>query len=202
MNVATRPFLSTVVDSLMAGIVVSDAFVGAPLVGNNSLGSRKGLGPDKPVKGMPSVVINDLENNVSATLDSTRHDGLVAFVSMSLTPYLPTDISLIHFNGAREGLAVGLGHGCSYPVAKIPRCLIGDIEQPLHLVGGDALLGFHHDGDSQEPLLEREFGIMEDGTSQYGETVITCTTMVLSAGCLPYLYAPTASAGKTIGPAK
>src|SRR5919106_3271121 len=80
MDMPPYPFLCSMIDALVSSVAICDAFVGGPFVGNDTLGSGKGIVFDEPMQGMASVVVYDLQDYISTSLDRPGHNSLVAFV--------------------------------------------------------------------------------------------------------------------------
>ena len=171
VDFAAHPFFGGVVDGLMAGVLVSDAVVRCPIVGEVGFGlvCRELL--NKAVQTLPVSPMHQFENNLPTTLDSTDHDGFVAFVPASLTLSLATDKGLVDFDDAFEGHGVGVSHGGPDTMAEIPRRPISNGQRSLKLECGDALLGFYHEIDGQHPLSERQVGVMKHGACRNRERV-------------------------------
>ncbi|MEO7860376.1 MAG: hypothetical protein ABIU05_08005 [Nitrospirales bacterium] len=67
-------------------------------------------------------------------------------------------------------------------MAEIPGCFVGDIQNPLHLIGRNAFFGFNHHVNNGKPFMKREMGVMEDCASGYREPASTGVTIKLTAG--------------------
>ena len=126
---------------------------------------------DKPVERSPVNTVDDFEDYLALSLDRADHCGLVTFIATAIPSCLATNPRLIDFYDAFEGERIGISHGGTYAMAEIPSGFVGDAQDSLKLLGADTLLGFHHEQYSHEPLTEREFGIMENGSSKNGELV-------------------------------
>ena len=75
----------------------------------------------------------------------------------------------------RPDIFVGSGgafrYRASYPVAKIPCCLVGHADYTPDPVCGYIFPGLYDKIGSQKPLPQREVGIVEDSSGSYGELV-------------------------------
>jgi hypothetical protein len=88
-------------------------------------------------------------------------------------------------------------------MTEIPCRFVADFEATRKLVGGDPLLGFGHEVDSQEPFPERKMGIMEDRPGRDGELIPALIAVVLIAGLyMGYLIRSTTRAFNTVRPSK
>lgn len=67
-------------------------------------------------------------------------------------------------------------------MAEIPGCFVGDIQNPLHLIGRNAIFGSNHHINNGKPFMEREMGVMEDGASGNREPASTGVTIKLTTG--------------------
>jgi hypothetical protein len=52
-------------------------------------------------------------------------------------------------------------HRLADAVAQIPGGFVGASDMPLDLLGGDAFLGFHHEGNRHKPLLQGQVGVVK-----------------------------------------
>ena len=66
-------------------------------------------------------------------------------------------------------------------MAEIPCRFVGHAESPLELIGAHALLGLAEQVDAQEPLPQRQMGIVEDRASGHGELIAALVAVKLVA---------------------
>src|SRR3990170_382473 len=91
----------------------------------------------KPCK-TSAVVRPDAKADVAAAFDGAYHHRLIADVASTPATRLAADVRLVHLYDALEGVRRRILHRSPDPVAEIPRCLVGDAERPLHLIGAYA----------------------------------------------------------------
>ena len=60
-----------------------------------------------------------------------------------------------------------------------PRCFLRHINIPAQLTGGNALLVAADKVHSHKPLLQRQFGVLKDGSDKAGETLVAVSTLEL-----------------------
>ena len=53
-----------------------------------------------------------------------------------------------------------------------PCGLLSDAESPGHFVGADAIAAIHEHPQSDEPFVESDRGILENGSELYGELLV------------------------------
>src|SRR3990172_7469037 len=169
VDVTPYPFLGTMIDRFVLCISVSDSLVGRPFVSVDSLSIRGRVLSDKLVECLTSIIVNHLKPCLTATLSSTYHDCLVALVAVPHSFSLTAHVSLIDFHNALEQTRRAVIHRSSYPVAKIPGCLIGHPDSPLNLISGYAFLGFNHQIHGSKPLPQGKVAVMKYSASSYGE---------------------------------
>jgi hypothetical protein len=90
VDIPPDKFILGMVNSLMAGVMVSNASVSRPVVGENGYG----IGSDVPqgdfMESLSGTISSDLKNYFPTTLDYPYHKSLVAFVAPALPcPSLP-----------------------------------------------------------------------------------------------------------------
>jgi len=76
MDITTHPFLSTMVDCLVPGIMVSDTLIWRPFIGVDSFGIRRGMSLDKLVECHAVSGTNYLHPQRTATLNGTNNGSL------------------------------------------------------------------------------------------------------------------------------
>jgi len=173
VDFAMHPLLDAVIDRLVPGVGILNTLISGPIVGVDGLCIVGDVLMDKPVEGSPVNAMYDFEDYLALSLDSTDHCGLVTFVATAMPSCLAANPRLVDLYDAFEREGVGVSHSGTYAMAEIPRRLVGDAQDSLKLLSAHTLLGFHHEQYSHEPLTEREFGIMENGSSKNGELVAT-----------------------------
>ena len=105
---------------------------------------------------------------LAAALDRAENDGLVVAPMLRRFRFghasceLAADVGLVGFHDAAQHLAGLVVHRGADAVAEIPGGLVGHTEHPLQLVRADALLRLAHHVDGEEPLPQREFGVVEE----------------------------------------
>ena len=173
VNVAHDPFLFGVVHGFMAGVAVLDADIRPQLISVYGLGIVLHVAPDEVVERVFPDVGDALDSHLAAALDGPGDPLLVALVAVALALRLAAYERFIHFHHAQKRRAGKrlVSHGLAYAVAQIPRRAVGDAQGALHLVGGDALLGFAHEVDRQKPLAKRQVGIVHDRATRHGKLV-------------------------------
>ena len=173
--VTDNPFLDGVVDGLVPRVVVGNAEVGLEFVRVGGFGFVLDGAVDEAMEGVALHVRDTLKPHLPVTLDGSRDDGLVALVPASPALHLAAHVGFVHFDNTDQRRAVKgiVTHGFADTMAEIPSRLVGDSKGTLHLLGGNALLGFAHEVYGEEPLTQGQVGIMHDGSSRHAELVAT-----------------------------
>src|ERR1035437_2448365 len=87
-------------------------------------------------------------------------------------PFLPTDVGLVHFDGAAHHVRVNFLHRGTDAMTEIPSRLIADTKCPLNLTSRNAFLRFTEQQRNNEPLYERKVGIIKNRACGYGKLVV------------------------------
>src|SRR3990167_419608 len=195
VHVAPNVLTLGMVDRFVFGVLVPNALIGCPFVGDDTLCPVRNVVSDELVKGAASPIVNDLQPNVPIPFKSTDYQCL-AFLAPApyATPYAAHE-GFVHLNGSQELSCVDLCHCRPDAVAEIPGGLVGDTEHPLQLIGGDALLGLAHGVGSKKPLPEGKVGVVHDGAGRDREVVSALIATVLPSvlnGCYASVEAPRA----------
>jgi hypothetical protein len=90
---------------------------------------------------------------------------------------LAAHVGLVHFDEAGKQLGVLL-KGFPNLHLHAPCGILGDFQIPTKLTAGNAFLGVHHEADCQEPFLQGDSGIMENGINGDREGLATSIAMV------------------------
>lgn len=106
------------------------------------------------------------------------------------TSQLAANIRLVHFDSTvKHGLIYFL-HGRTNSMAKIPSRLVGTFvlapNRALELHRTHSLLGFAEQQNGEEPLLQRQMGIIEDRSSGDGELIVARFAVEELLGCLQF----------------
>ena len=170
MNVTAHVLFRRVVHGLVLSVLILDALVGLKVVRVDLLGIRGMLFYESVERlAVPSLLDNQADT--AATLQGSQDHSLVSLVSTSHALNTTSDKGLIDFDCPFERFDVGVFQGRTDAMTKVPRRLVGDLENPLELVGRDALARLGHHVDGGEPLPKRQVGVMEDRSSLDGELV-------------------------------
>ena len=120
-------------------------------------------------------------------------------------PRLAADVGFVGFYNAIQEHAVVyhcLANLHTHPVS----CRLGDVQVAGKLATGDAFLGVQQNRDSQEPLLQRDSGCLENGARQDVVTIVALVAVPAAYSVIlmlaRYLIAPAERAGRLIGPAR
>ena len=181
VHVSDDPFLGPVVDRLVARVVVSDAKVGLQLVRVDCLGFVGGVALDESVKGVLADVGDAFEPDHSVTLDCTRDPGLTLAGALANAAPATADQRLVNLDDSEQrgaGEAV-VAHSLADAMAQVPGRAVGDPECGLELVSRDTLLGNTHEVDGDEPLAQRQVGIVHDRPGRDAELVRAAEAMPL-----------------------
>src|SRR5579871_3856391 len=119
-------------------------------------------------------------------------------------PFLPTDETLVEFHDALEFLgSFGSGTCFAQPVQDEPRGLLRDADFFRELHGTDSLAGCDKQVHRVEPLVQRDFAALKDGSRSHGEIEVAAsvtaveTSALAGSDAVPALAVRTADA---IGP--
>jgi hypothetical protein len=85
---------------------------------------------------------------------------------------LAADIGFVNFQNAVHHGPLAFDHGGANAMAQVPSRLVAHSYGALNLASGDAFLGFTEQVSSQEPLVKRQVGIVEDGAGCNGKLVV------------------------------
>ena len=173
VDIAYDPLLDRVVDRFVACIVIGDPQVRLEFVGIDGFGFVLDGAGDEVMEGALRYVWDAFEANPTLALDGAGDDGLVARVAAPLALYFAADERFIHLDNPNQRRATQrvVTHGLADTVTEIPRRAEGNAERAPHLAGRYAFFGLAHQVDGEEPLSERQVGIVHDGTARYGELV-------------------------------
>ena len=128
-------------------------------------------------------VLSMKETKVTAALPNTNYDLFVIFGSVptSTSVLFSSDIGLVHFDSTVQHRAIYFFHGSANAMAEIPCRLVGTLVlapyRALELHRAHSLLGFAKQKSCEEPLLERQVGVIEDRASSNCELIITILTV-------------------------
>ncbi len=174
------PLLGGVVDGLVARVVVSDTDVGPEVVGVDRFSLIPHGALNEGVEGIALHVGDALNADAAPALDGTGHPVLV--VAPVLARALAADHRLVHFDHAdqRGSAERVVAHRFADAVAQIPGSLVGDVQLPLELIGADALTGIAHEVDGDEPLAERQVGVVHDRARGHAELVAAAPALPLA----------------------
>src|SRR5207249_2957848 len=154
VDVTAHPLVVAVNNVVMLPFVY-ETYVGAVFV-RVERGIVVNGGSEEAVNRLLGRALVYLETHLTASRHRAKHHGLtrspVALTHALLFAAYPC---LVGFNNTRKQRRLSVLHRCPDTVAQIPRCLIGNANCPLHLVGADALARLNHEQNSSEPLSER-----------------------------------------------
>ena len=126
-----------------------------------------------------SQVLGVEEPEFAAALPNRPNDLLVVPPVLAAAR-LAAHVGLVHLDDAADPAA--LPHGVADSVAEIPRGLVTDAEQSLHLIGRDALAGLNHQQHGGEPRLQRQVTVAEDRACRDGELVAALALELVAVG--------------------
>src|SRR5262249_2494381 len=179
VDIAAYPFVLIVVNGFMPCVFIGNALVCLPGIGINGFGFWCRLLMDELVKSFSISAGNDLESDLSATLESTDHCRLVSPVAMSDMSFFAAHKRFIHLNSAGEGRRGRFLHRLTDAVTQIPCGLITDVERAFHLVGRNAFLRLRHEVNSQEPFPERQMRIVKNSTRRDAKLIAAPVAVIL-----------------------
>lgn len=179
------------VNDFMLVIPVLEHVVGREIVGVDR-GVRFDVAVNFSLDNVTAASWNHHRTDFSATFKNPEHRSLVLSSSrtdsppMNVTVHVASraaDESFVYFDfaaGAAEFEESAALHRKTNPMEHEPRGLLGDAECASYFVGTDSVLavGNHPNGD--EPLVERNRGILHDGSDLDGKL-----PMVMDALALP-----------------
>lgn len=166
-------FLRAVVDGFMPRLADRLA-IGAVFVGHdyvnvfgdivlNELRQRATLGVFRVEETHRAAALTNAENNLLIAVSETR---------LAMTLLMSTNIGFVHFDSTVQQGPLRLDHGATDAVAEIPCCLVTDSDSALHLVRRESLASLTEQMCGDEPLEQRQMGVVEDRASGDGELVI------------------------------
>ena len=133
--------------------------------------------------GRDVAAVGDAEAHLPAPLDRPEHRGLAVprhpatgqetrdWVAVGLRVALLAPVPrLVHLHdGRREREVMELPHRAPDAVREEPRRLVGHAEHPLQLVRAHALLGLRDDVGGEQPLGQRQLGVLKHRPGAYRE---------------------------------
>jgi hypothetical protein len=118
------------------------------------------------------------------------HDWLFVILPFDVTARIEAtaDIGFVEFDLTAEDAAF-VAHGFADAMADIPSRLVTDFQVPLKLEGAHALLGICEQRDGDEPLHQRQMGIVEKRLGLGRELVAALLALIQVTGwdCAPVL---------------
>ncbi len=171
VHVPYNPLLGGVVGRFVARVVVGDTKVRLQFIGVDGISVVTDCLVDKLMERVMPDVRNALEADLAASLNGASNVDLVSSTGLAA---LPADHRLIHLHDAEQRRSDQgvVAHRLADTVAEVPRCPVGtNAEHFLHLVRADALLRYTHQVDGEEPLPQRQVGVVHDRLSRHAELV-------------------------------
>src|SRR3954451_5160518 len=191
MNLAAHPLIAREVDVLMARVVVSDTAIGAMGVRVDRFGVVMHHIGQESLHGLARGVRSHAKPNLTSALNCPENDGLVAappqrvalLGAVAVVPVaeLAADVGLVGLHDPAQERRRLVVHRGPDAVAEIPGGLVADSEHPLQLIGADALLRLAHDVDGEEPLPQRELGVVKEGAHTNAELIPATVAVELPA---------------------
>ena len=166
MHVATDVLFGAMVHDFVLRVMVSNSSIGSPIVGNDDFCIWGCVVLNEIVEGLPIRAVDDLQSNFPASLNHTDHNCLVFKIgptSQAMPPEFSADKCFVTFHRAIQWRGVQFCHGCTDAMAEVPCGFVRHSEDTFHLIGRHAFLGFDGKIDGNEPLAERQVGIMPNG---------------------------------------
>jgi hypothetical protein len=146
-------------DSLVLSVVIGNALVWRPVVGNNKFRFWMRIFLDEGMKGAAISAFNLAHSHVAATLNDSGKDGFVALWASPYAPYaalFPAHKRLVYLYCPAQFARIKFTHYSTDAMAEIPRGFIGHAKNALHLIRRHAFLGFYGKVNSDKPLLQRQ----------------------------------------------
>src|SRR5437762_6575529 len=111
VNVANNPFFGGVINPLMFRVGILNSPISRHFIGVDRFRVRRSVVVNKLVEHGLGSVRDDLQSNHSVTLDRSDCDGLVAFVTPTVTPPLSATVDSVNFSYSAKTLAVNFTPG-------------------------------------------------------------------------------------------
>lgn len=143
----------------------------------------------------PTVPFDMEHTGRSAALDKGEYsvlEGGCAATALLGLAFQATDESLVHFDRATvaaERRVLDGCHGKADTMGHEPSGLVGDAEHTVQLVGRDALLAGRHQVRGENPLVERNLGVLKDRANRHGER-LTALVALVDAGTVAFALHP------------
>jgi len=92
--------------------------------------------------------------------------------SLTVAALIAADIGFVHLDSAVQQWPITFAHGGTDAMAEIPCGFVAHAQHALYLIRAHTLAGFTDQVSSNEPLQQRQMGIVEDGSSGNTELII------------------------------
>jgi hypothetical protein len=176
--------------------------IGCEVIGHNYVNIFADMLSDEIGQGSRFNVFGFEHSQFTIALPDANYD---LFGSVSASVSLPSrspsaDVSFIYLDNAVEFAFISLQHGRSDAMTEVPRRFIAHADSSLNLASRHSLLSLAQEKSSQEPLPQRQMGIMEDRSRGCAKLVVAAITVKLSAVRNWCGFRLAAWALRTIGP--
>ena len=176
VNVAACIFLLGMVDRLVPGVLVPNIVVPTPLVGVDRFGIGRNGVVNELVQNLLAGRGDVLQANVATTLDCADYEGLILHVVPTATNRCATNPSLIDFDHARQQ-SVGSFQGFTDAMRQVQGGLVSDVDGATELTRRDGFFTLDNEVDSDEPLSQRQVGIVHDRVGGDAELIPAVGTL-------------------------
>src|SRR6266404_2643105 len=171
VNVAAYPFLSGVIHGLMKRVRIAASLIRGAIIGHNSGCFIGDLRSDEGPQGFATGSQAAIESDLSAALDCAEYHSLAArsaSLNLSRSNVLvhvlgfAANVCFVYFDKPTQKRCVSILDRFTDAMAEVPRCFVSNAKSALQLKGRHSLFGFANKIRCDEPLAERQVGIVKD----------------------------------------
>ena len=175
VNVSSKPHVlfCTMVDRLV--LCIADSLtIGAPFVGDDYVYILRDVFLNVSRQRSRLGIFSVKEANGTTALANADYGLFVTVSESSLTvaALIAADIGFVHLDSAVQQWPITFAHGGTDAMAEIPCGFVAHAQHALYLIRAHTLAGFTDQVSSNEPLQQRQMGIVEDGSSGNTELII------------------------------
>lgn len=188
----TNVLLGHVIDGFMFHLA-DRRLVGLQGVGNDYVHISADVLSDVLLQRAGFRIFNMEEPNISAALPDADNYFLRSLGSFG-TPaqHFSANVGFVHLDSTFQHWTLCLFHGCSNPVAEIPRRFVRTFVQSpdraLELQGAHTFLGLTEQENGEKPLLQGQMRIVEDRASGDAELIVAILAVKQLLRCREFNY--------------
>ena len=180
MNVAVRVLLRVIDRAVLAGIhVIQRPRIDRRFIGHNNFDVAANVRADNLLDRCRLRILGVDKAQIAVALANPDHNGLGG--TRTPTTLLATNVGFVNLYRAGQLWLVRFLHRCANAMAKIPRRFVAHANGALDLAGRHSLLGFTEQRRCDEPLPQRQVGVVKDCPDRHAKLVVALIAVVLRA---------------------